>query len=142
MSAHTFWMTAVATDIAKGDRIGGIIGPSSGDNQMFTRSAIPCYPLGTTFTQEQDGPITRCTPSQPAVAWAVSLAVRSAIAPYIEQFRDGLYPAPLLAAGMTEQEIDEHRAAIAVQIGPRATIEGNGLAFIVSLGYEIIPEAE
>jgi len=138
--SRTKWMNAITTDRGIANRVAGIIGESSGDGSMFDYGT-PCYPAGTTCSPMQDGPFTRMVPSQPAVAWAVSLAVRDAVAPFIEQFRDGGHPAPLLAAGMTDEEIDAAHAVIVLEIGARATYEGNGLFFIASQGYEIIPDA-
>lgn len=138
MSNYTHWLHALTTDRARGDRIGGIIGPSADDDQMYTRG-IPCYPAGTTFTAVADGPITRWQPSAAPTAWAVSLAIKGAIAPYIEQFRDGEYPAPLLAAGMTAAEIDAARATFSLQIGTRADCEGGLRDFVESTGRVMAP---
>jgi hypothetical protein len=139
--SHNYWMTAVTADQAKGNRIGGIVGACSDDDKMFTLCSIPCYSQGTTFTATQDGPLTVYVPSAAPVAWAVTLAVRDAVAPYIAEFRDGGYPAPLLAAGMSNDEIDDHRAALTLEVGDRATYEGRARTFLTSLGYVLAPES-
>jgi hypothetical protein len=59
----------------------------------------------------------------------------------LDSFFAGGYPSVFTSAGITTEELDTLRDNLLREYGDRATYEGNGLAFIASIGLEILPES-
>lgn len=120
------WMYAITDNPEAAGLIALALDPGSGGAANFYGGA-KLRPIGSNDTE----PTKYCA----------GVAVRTVTLPVIAAFDAGGYPQPLLDAGRTAEELDTARAALVLLYGPRATIEGNGLAFIAAQGFEIVPEA-
>lgn len=130
------YILAVATNKQVGNSVAALVAAEPGDLTAFN-NAPACYPAGTTFSNQQDGPITVKVPSQPAAAWYVGVAAKQAAYDLAAEFA-GAGPYPLLnALGLTDELISEKKQAVTVFAGPRATTEPNWRAHIESLGYTL-----
>lgn len=124
-TAWIYYCNALTTNKALGDAIGVALDPDPGATEAFTTKLRP---IGSDDTE----------PS----AWFAPVPLKQSGYDIIAEFAAGGYPAIFTDAGFTHAQIDLARASITLEYGPRSEVEGNGLAFIQSLGYEIVPEAE
>jgi len=134
--SYAYYILAVATNKAVGNSVAALVAAEPGDLTAFD-NAPACYPAGTTFSDQQDGPVTIKVPSQPAAAWYVGVACKVNAYEVAAEFSgDGPYPL-LNARGMTDAQIAAAKAHVTVFAGPRSTTEPNWRAYIESLGYTL-----
>ena len=111
-----------------------LIGAAPGDGSVFD-DGIPCYPTGTTFSPQADGPFTVMVASQPAIAWAVCSPCRQRARDLAVEF-SGTGPYPLLnELGLSDEYIAAKKAKVIVHAGLRAEVEAGFRTFVESLGY-------
>lgn len=134
MTTFVYGFNVVAYDKPTGNRLAAIVGTDVGDAHTFDNAGKPCYPAGTTFTTSTVGPNTIRTPSAAPVAWAVYVPAEQAAYDTASTYQAGGYPAALIAAGMTNAQIDAVRSVVKVQAGSRSAIEGTLAEFVSSLG--------
>jgi hypothetical protein len=125
-SEWLYRMNVVTTDLQLGNALAGAMGFGTEDHLTFTKGA-KLRPIGSEDTE----------PS----AWFASVPLKATGYAIVSEFRDGGYPQALLDKGITAEQIDAARAVITLEVGDRATLEGNGLAFIAANGLEILPES-
>lgn len=134
MSEHIYWITAVATDVAAGNQLAGLIGPEPGDATAFNRGT-PCYPGGTTFDVVGVPPFERFVGNRPIAAYYVGVAAKkSAYEIAAEYAGPGPYTR-LNALGINNELVAWYKERVHIQTGPRETTEPNWYTFIQSLGY-------
>lgn len=132
--SYDYYILAVATNKQVGNSVAALVAAEPGDLTAFN-NAPACYPAGTTFSNQQDGPVTIKVSSQPAAAWYVGVAVKKSAYDLAAEFAgDGPYPA-LNALGMTDAQVAAAKAHVTVFTGPRSTTEPQWRAHIESLGY-------
>lgn len=132
--SYVYWILEVATNKQVGNSVAALVVAEPGDLTAFN-NAPACYHAGTTFSNQQDGPITIKVPSQPAAAWYVGVPARQDTYEVAAEFAgDGPYPL-LNARGMTDAQVAAAKAHVTVFAGPRSTTEPNWRAHIESLGY-------
>lgn len=138
-SEYTKYLLVAVTDRAIGDQVAAIVGNEPGDAHTFDR-AIPAYPVGTTFTPMQDGPITLQQASNPPARWVTGVAVKQDAHDVAAEFAAGGYPATLVSAGLTHEQIDALiRPAVHVVAGERTALEGTIQSFVNSLELVLAP---
>ena len=120
-----YYCNALTTNKALGDAMGVALDPDPGATEAFTTKLRP---IGSDDTE----------PS----AWFAPVPLKQSGHDIVAEFAAGGYPQVFVDAGYTAAQIDLARASITLEYGPRATIEGNGLAFIAAQGYEIVPDVE
>lgn len=136
MSGHIYWISAVATDIAAGNALAGLIGAEPGDATAFARGR-PCYPAGTQLTITVTPPFEQYVGDQPEAARYVGVAAKQEAYDIAAEYTgDGPYPL-LNARGVTDAQVAWFKARVSVQAGPRATTEPTWRAFIESLGLAV-----
>lgn len=136
MSGHIYWISAIATDIAAGNALAGLIGAEPGDATAFDRGR-PCYPSGTQFAVVGTPPFEQYVGDQSEAARYVGVAAeQEAYNIAAEYTGDGPYPL-LNALGVNDAQVAWFKARVFVQAGPRATTEPNWLTFIESLNYTL-----
>lgn len=126
MSAFPYGLLVIATDIAKGNRIAAVFDRDRGGAQTFGgERRIYVRPVGSAGTDTAGAAKALLTPGQYAIA---------------QEFAAGGYPAVLIAAGLSAEEMDDIRASLIMSVGPRETHYGPDklAAFIASAGYEIV----
>ena len=126
MTDYPYAVTVITTDKAIGNMLASCIDPDVGGGETFDKGA-KLRPIGSGDTVP--------------TAWAAFSLLKATGYAIVSEFRDGGYPQSLLDKGITAEQIDAARAVITLEVGDRATLEGNGLAFIASLGLEILPES-
>lgn len=136
MSEHIYWITAVATDVAAGNQLAGLIGPEPGDATSLDRGT-PCYPGGTTFTPVGVVPFERQVGNRPIAAYYVGVAAKQSAYEVANEYA-GPGPYPLLnALGINDAQVAWFKERVHVQAGTRETTEPNWRNFIESLGYTL-----
>lgn len=139
MSEYTYWISAVATDVAAGNQLAGLIGPEPGDATAFNR-AMALYPGGTTFTTVGVVPFERQVGNRPIAAYYVGVAAKQAAYDVAAEFAgDGPYPL-LNALGVNDAQVAWLKERVRVDTGARNATEANWRQFIESLGY-VVPGA-
>ena len=129
-----YYCNALTTNKPLGDAMGVALDPDPGATEAFTTKLRP---IGSDDTE----------PS----AWFAPVPLKQSGHDIVAEFAAGGYPSIFTDAGYSHAQIDALRTpmpeyggkpAMLLEYGPRATIEGNGLAFIAAQGYEIVPDVE
>lgn len=124
MSEWIYYAHLIAANQTIGNQFAGLMGFGPDDNKTFSDSRA------VRLRRTSDG----------EVAWYSEVPLKQSGYAILTEVKAGGYPQVFLDAGITPQQIDAARAVITLEVGDRATYEGNGLAFIAANGYEIIPQ--
>ena len=111
------WINILVPSRAAGNALAGQVSSEPGDAHAFDY-AVECFAPGTTFTDVQDGPITRKVPSAPAVAFAMGVCCTAGVRASVEA---------LIATGLPD--------GVMVEVGDRATVEPHFAQFVADSGY-------
>lgn len=119
---YVFWLNGVTTNKQLGDLLGLILDPDPNATGVFvTKLRL----IGSSDANP--------------IAWLTALSLKAYAHAAIVEF-DGPGPYTTLnALGITDQQVASGKAAITLDYGERSQYEGNAMAFIASLGYEVIP---
>lgn len=131
-TTYSKWMNVVTYSKSTGNLLAAAIGEDTGDAHTFDY-AVPVYPQGTTFSANPN-PILGKIPSKAPVAWAIQGPIKQAAYDQAATYISGGYPSKLVAAGLTNAQIDAARAVVKVQVGDRDTMQNTLNTFIASLG--------
>lgn len=127
---NTDWVAgvnAIATNLAKGNALAGLIGYSPKDNLAFTLGH-KLRPIGSSSTEP--------------TAWYISSPLKQTGLDYCNEFTAS-GPYPLLGGlGLTPEQVEDYKLAVFLECGDRASCEAHGLQFIREHGYELIPLLE
>lgn len=128
-SAYPYAFVAVCSDIEAGNRLAAAIDPDDGSKTFgpYFPTNKGCRAIGS---------------SGAATHWPARGLLSAGRYAVVRQFIDDptSYPAALLAMGMTHQQIDDARASLQVEAGPREQYERALPAFLESVGLEVLPQ--
>ena len=126
ISEWKFYGHALATSIAVGNRLAGVIGFNSNDGETFT-NGVRLRPIGSSVTEP--------------TAWFAAIPLKQAGHDAFTEFNTaGPYPI-LNALGVLTDEISYAKTVVFAESGDRQNVEGRWLEFIAANGYEVIPNA-
>jgi hypothetical protein len=124
-TAWVNYLNGITTDKAIGDRVGVKLDPDPNAVVAFT---TPLRPIGSNDTE----------PS----AWFTAAPMTAFGLSVVTEFTGpGPYP-KCNAIGVTNADVADGKAVMVLEFGPRAQIEGHGIAFMALHGYEVMPEQQ